>query len=254
MNPITLIALNTVREHLRDKLLYSAALFALALIAGAGLLSRLSVGEYQRILLDLGLAAMNLVGVLIALFIGISVLGREKERRTLYLIVTKPVPRFCLVVGKYLGLLVTLFLVIVLMGFGLMAVMWLTNEAPTAGLLVSLLGIYLECAVVAAIALIFSTYTTMTLSAMYTVALYVVGHSASSLRALSQSGGDLTRWVMTGIAYVLPDLEKFNLKTLVLVQLSIPTADIVFLITYAAAYVGALLTIAVMIVQRSDLQ
>src|SRR5215467_9315678 len=105
MSQILLISFNTVREHLRDKLFYNLAFFALLLIGSAVFLSRLTIGDYQRVLIDVGLGTINIMGIIIAVFIGIGLISRELERRTLYLVLSKPVPRWHLVLGKYFGLL-----------------------------------------------------------------------------------------------------------------------------------------------------
>src|SRR6185503_15264513 len=164
MSQIVWISLNTVREHLRDKLFYNLAFFALLLIASAVILSRLTIGDFPRVLIDVGLASIDLIGVMIAVFLGIGLLSRELERRTLYLVLSKPVPRSHLVLGRYFGLLLTLSLNIILLMTGLLGVLWMSGAPVTLGLFQAALATYLECAVVTAIAVVFSSFTGATLS------------------------------------------------------------------------------------------
>jgi ABC-type transport system involved in multi-copper enzyme maturation permease subunit len=254
MKQIFWISLNTVREHLRDKLFYNLAFFALLLIVSAAILSRLTIGDYQRVLIDVGLASINIIGVMIAVFLGVGLLSRELEKRTLYLVLSKPVPRSHLVLGKYFGLLLTLSLNIVLLMTWLLCVLWVTGVQVTAGLFQALLGTYLECAVVTAIALVFSGFTTATLSTMCTVSLFVIGHNVASLRALAERSEEAVKSVTTGIIYLLPNLEHFNLRSHVVHEVAVPAINVLLLVGYASAYAAVLLMIATMLFQHRDIQ
>jgi ABC-type transport system involved in multi-copper enzyme maturation permease subunit len=254
MNQILLISLNTVREHLRDKLFYNLAFFALLLIGSAVLLSRLTIGDYQRVLIDVGLGTINLIGVIIAVFIGIGLISRELQGRTLYLVLSKPVPRWHLVLGKYFGLLLTLLLNMMLMVTGLVLVLWAMEVPVTLGLFQAILATYLECAVVTAIAVAFSAFTTSTLSVMCTLALFVIGHSVTSLRVLGERSGEAVKPFFIGMIYLLPNFEHFNLRSHVVHKVTVPAVDVLILVGYASAYAAILLMIATMVFQHRDVQ
>src|SRR5215467_3433921 len=118
------IALNTFRENLRDKLLYNLLIFALLMIGSSLILMRLTLGEFHRLILDIGLGSINFFGVLIAIFVGIGLVSKEIEKKTIYTIVSKPVARFQFLLGKYLGLSLTLLINTAIMTVGLLAVLY----------------------------------------------------------------------------------------------------------------------------------
>lgn len=254
MSQIWWISLSTVREHLRDKLFYNLAFFAFLLLACAVVLSRLTIGDYHRVLIDVGLASINIISVMISVFLGIGLLNRELERRTLYLLLTKPVPRSHLVLGKYVGLLLTLALNIVSLLTALLCVFWLTGVPVTAGVFQAAFATYLECAVLTAMSMVFSAFTTATLSAMCTLSLFVIGHNITTLRVVAEKSEELVRAVMTGLIYVLPDLEHFNLRSHALHEVTVPATNVMMLGGYACVYSALLLGLAVALFQRRDIR
>ena len=180
------IALNTFRENLRDKLLYNLLVFALLMIGSSLLLMRLTLGEFHRLMLDVGLGSINIFGVLIAIFVGIGLVSKEIEKKTIYTIVSKPVARYQFLVGKYLGLIVTLFVNTLIMAAGLLLVLF-AQEVPIESMLFKALGlIFLEFMVVTAVALLCSTFTSATLSAIFTLATYVIGHLTADLKVFGE--------------------------------------------------------------------
>lgn len=248
------IALNTFRENLREKLLYNLLIFALLMIGSSVLLTRLTVGEWDRLIIDLGLSSMNIFGVLIAIFVGISLVNKEIEKRTIYTIVSKPVPRYEFLLGKYLGLVITLFINTMVMAVGLLAVMMYLN-APITVLLFEALGlIFMEFLVVTAVALLFSTFTSATLSAIFTLAIYVVGHLSSDLKLFGEKMGEVGKAVLNSIYYVMPNLERFNLKGQVIHHVDVSASQLVLTAAYGVSYVVLLLLIASVIFQRRDFQ
>lgn len=213
MRSIAVIALNTFRENLRDKILYNLLLFALFLIGGSAVLGKLTFIDHDKIMTDAGLAAINIVGVIIAIFVGIGLVNKEIERRTIYTIIARPIGRSEFLLGKYVGLMTTLGVnisVMVAVYFGVLAL----NHTPIhASLLQAAQLIFIELLIVTATALLFSTFTTPSLSAMFTIGLYVVGHLSSDLRGLAAtSTSEITKTVMTGLYYVAPNLEMLNIK------------------------------------------
>ncbi len=253
MNHVIVIAFNTVRELLRDKLFYNLLIFALLLIGSSILLSRLSIGESQRIIIDLGLASINLVGVAMAILIGITLVSRELDRRTIYIVLTKPVSRASLVLGRYAGLCITLMLNMAVMVVGFLCALWFMAIPITVSLMQPLTTIPLELVVVTAVAVLFSTITTSTLGAMLTCSVYVIGHSLAVLRATGEKMGGSADNILTALTYLLPNLERFNLKSHVLSQHVLPLLDIGLLAGYACAYAACILALAIKVFQRRDL-
>jgi ABC-type transport system involved in multi-copper enzyme maturation permease subunit len=184
LDRILAIAMNTVREAIRDRVLYTLLFFALALIGTGVLVSTLSYVEGDRILQDVGFAAIRVFGVAIAIFVGIGLVHREVDRRTIFTILSKPISRSEFLLGKYVGLLLTLWLQIAVMGLGFVVVSWLAG-ASIGSVHAAALGLVgAEVAVVVAIALLFSAFTSPMLASLFTAALGVIGHLSRDLRNL----------------------------------------------------------------------
>lgn len=246
------IALNTFRENLRDKLLYNLLVFALLMIGSSLILMRLTLGEFHRLLLDIGLGSVNIFSVLIAIFVGIGLVNKEIEKKTIYTIISKPVARYEFLIGKYFGLTITLLVNILIMTAGLLAVL-VAQDVPVEAVLFKAIGlILLECMVVTAVALLFSTFTSATLSAIFTLAIYVIGHLTPDLKAFGQRMEGLGRNVLKGMYYLLPNLDRFNLKGHVTHQLDVPLNDLMLIVAYGMAYTAFLLMLASVIFQRRD--
>lgn len=252
MSRVLVIGLNTFRENLREKLLYNLVIFALLIIGSSILLQRLSLGDTSRLILDLGLAAINVFGVLIAIFIGIGLVSKEIDKKTIYTIISKPVPRYEFLLGKYLGLSITLMVntLIMLVGFLLVLVYM---EVPIGILLFkAVLFIFMELMVLTAVALLFSTFTTPTLSAIFTLAIYVIGHLTGDLKALGAKLGGMGQSFLTGLYYVMPNLENFNIKGRVIHHLEVGGTEMALVLAYGLLYTTLLLVIAAVIFQRRD--
>ena len=184
MGAIAVIALNAFRESLRDKILYNLVLFAGLLIGLSVLLADLSITEHHKVIADMGLAAINLIGVIIAIFVGISLVNKEIERRTIYTIMARPISRAFFIMGKYFGLALTLFVNMAVMLAVFLLTLWLYHVPIERSLFQAVQLIFVEVLVVTAIALFFSTFTSSTLSAIFTLGLYVIGHLTADLRAM----------------------------------------------------------------------
>ena len=246
------IALNTFRENLRDKLLYNLLVFALLMIGSSLLLMRLTLGEFHRLLLDVGLGSINIFGVLIAIFVGIGLVNKEIEKKTIYTIVSKPVARYQFLVGKYLGLTLTLLVNTLIMAGGLLLVLF-AQGVPIESMLFKALGlIFMEFMVITAVALLCSTFTSATLSAIFTLATYVIGHLTADLKTFGEKMDEGMRAVVTGLYYILPNLERFNLKGNVIHHIEVSGTDLLLVVVYGLTYVAFLLMTASIIFQRRD--
>ena len=248
------ISLNTFRENLREKLLYNLLIFALLMIGSSILLSRLTLGDYHRLILDLGLASINIFGVLIAIFVGIGLVSKEIDKKTIYTIISKPVPRYAFLLGKYLGLVITLLANTIVMIIGLLVVLQVMDVPVTVLLFKSLSLIFLELMVITAVALLFSTFTSSTLSAIFTLAIYVIGHLSADLKTFGEKMNTIGRGILNALYYVVPNLERFNLKGHVVNHVDLPSVDLLLTLAYGLSYTVMLLIVASMIFQRRDFQ
>lgn len=242
------IAFNTYKEAIRDKVLYIILVFSIVMIAGSLILSALSIGQNDRIVIDLGLASINIFGVLITLFVGTNLLNKEIEKKTIYLLLTKPLTKSGFIIGKHIGLSMTLFVIISLMTllfYGL--VYFVTGDINTIYLQAIFLT-YIELILLIAIAIFFSTIAPPTMSAIYTLAIYIIGHFSRDLLnfgLLSQN--QLFMNITKVIYYVLPDLEKLNIKNLVTYNAdNLSTEIFTGGLTYGLLYTAIVITLAVL--------
>jgi len=260
------VALNTFREAVRDRVFYNLLLFAVLLVGTSLIIGQLAAGQDVKIIKDLGLASAQIFGVGIAIFIGIQLVAREVERRSVHATLSKPVSRPVFLVGKYLGLLLTLGVNIVVMAVALFAVLFVywkvtppgvqavwTAPAVDVRLLLALGLIYVELAVVTAIALLFSTYSSALLSTTFTAAIWVAGHFVGDLRTIEQVGASgATKWAAWAVSWVLPNLALFDIKAEVVHGVAVGTGQMVAAVTYGATYSVAVLLLAMAIFQRRD--
>jgi ABC-type transport system involved in multi-copper enzyme maturation permease subunit len=253
MNRITVIALNTFRETLRDKILYNLVFFGLLLIGSAILLSTLTIGEQAKIIQDIGLASINVFGVIIAIFVGIGLVSKEIEKRTIFTIIAKPVPRYVFLLGKYSGLALTLLVNVGIMAAGFFLTVLVSKAGVDLALVKAVGLIFMELLVITAVAVMFSTFTTPTLSATFTLAIYVIGHLTDDLRTLgAKLGESLTKVILDVLYYSLPNLDYFNVKGQAVHGLPIEPSYLVSAATYGIAYTTILLILACLIFQRRD--
>lgn len=253
MQSVMAVAKNTFRETIRDKILYNLVFFALLLMGSSVLLGTLTIGEHARIVNDLGLAAINLVAVIIAIFLGVGLVSREIERRTIYTILARPITRIQFVLGRYIGLvgIVTVNVVIMLAMF--LATIWLSGFPIHAALFQAVQLVLVESLVVMAIALLFSTFSSATLSASMTIGLYIVGHLTSDLKVIAEkSASQVAKAVMTGLYYMCPNLEVLNIKGQAASGMSLAIKTQVLATGYGVLYAGLLLLAACLIFQRRE--
>jgi ABC-type transport system involved in multi-copper enzyme maturation permease subunit len=253
MNRITVIALNTFKENLRDKILYNLVFFGLLMIGSSILLSTLTLGEQAKTIQDIGLASINLFGVLIAIFVGIGLVSKELERRTIYTIIAKPLPRYQFLLGRYFGLMLTLLVNTSIMVAGFFLTLLASRVPLGAGLLKAIGLIFVELLVVTAVAVMFSTFTTPTLSATFSVAVYVIGHLTDDLKTLGgKLSSELTKRFLDLLYYALPNLESFNIKGQAVHGIPVEPSYLLTAVAYGVTYGAGVLLLACVIFQRRD--
>ena len=253
MRCVAVIALNTFRECLRDKILYNLLFFALFLIGGSVVLGDLTIMEHRKIITDMGLAAINLVGVIIAVFVGIGLVSKEIERRTVYTIMARPITRTQFLLGKYLGLALTLGINIAIMLAVFLVTLWMTETTIHLALLQAVQLIFIELLLVTALALFFSTFSSSTLSAIMTLAFFVIGHLTTDLKGLAEkSQNETVGAVMTALYYLCPNLEVLNVKGQAARGVMIDPSYQALASAYGLLYTAMLIVAACVIFQRRD--
>lgn len=268
MSRIGLVAVNVFRESVRDKVLYNLVFFAVLLIAASYLLGQLTAGQDLKIIKDLALSAISVFGLLISVFIGIGLVWKEVERRSIYGVLSKPIRRYEFIVGKYLGLLLTLAVNVSVMTAAFYAVLaymaWASPPSTIAAsptppvdprLLQAIVLIAMELALVTAIALFFSTFSSPFLSAGLTFGLWVAGHFNEDLRNFdSIVESPFAAWITRGLSYLLPDFSSFDIKAAVVHGQGVSMTDVAISLVYGATYVALLLVAAVVVFERRDLK
>jgi ABC-type transport system involved in multi-copper enzyme maturation permease subunit len=262
---IAAIAVNVFRESVRDKVLYNLVAFAILLIGASYLIGQLTAGQDVKIIKDLGLGATSMFGLFIAVFIGIGLVSKEVERRSIYSLLSKPIHRYQLVIGKYCGLVLTLAVNLSVMAAALYLVLaymaagtsWAARawDAPALdpALLIAIGLILVELMLVTAVALFFSTFSTPILSAALTFGVYVVGHFTADLRRFqdvvdSPAAAALAR----GLYWVLPNLAQFDVKSDVVHGRHVPLGYVGVATAYGLVYISLLLVAAIFIFSRRD--
>jgi ABC-type transport system involved in multi-copper enzyme maturation permease subunit len=250
------IALNTFRESVRDRVLYNLILFVLILVTASVFVSELSLDMESQFTAALGLSAMVLFGALIAIFIGVGLVYKEIDKRTIYSLLSKPVHRHEFILGKYAGLCLTLLINSVVMVLATeLALLYVNGKfvsLHTTVLAASFL-VYLELALLVAIALMFSSFSSPMLAALFSFAVYVIGHFSKDLLAMaSLSDSTMTRAVLTILYYLLPNLSNFGFITEASHGRLVPGGIAFSATLYAVVYISILLSAAVLIFQKRN--
>jgi len=246
--------------------LYNLVAFALLMIGASFLIGQLTAGQDVKIIKDLGLAATSIFGLFIAVFIGIGLVSKEVERRSIYGLMAKPIRRYEVVVGKYAGLVLTLTINVAIMTVALYAVLayvgWGENEFAKAAreapdldpaLLKAVVLILVQLMIVTAIATFFSTFSTPILSAALTFGFYVAGYFSADLRNFDQVVDSKTvQWIARGLYYVLPNLAPFDVSAQVVHGLPVSAGYMAVTIAYGFVYIAMLLIGGAVIFSRRD--
>jgi ABC-type transport system involved in multi-copper enzyme maturation permease subunit len=256
---IAAVATNTYRETVRERVLYNLVFFALLMTVSGLILRDLAVRQDDKIIKDLGLAAMDVFGTLIAIFIGVGLVSKEIERRSLYPLLARPLTRGDFLLGKAAGLAFTLLVNVAVMTLGLYLTLFAIRlrgalaAPPSAQLLVAVAAIYAGLILVLAIALLFSTLTSSTMAAVCTFAVVVVGRYADVIRNMREVVPGMPTWLTEVVYYLLPNFTHFDLKNRVVHGEATSLVTLSVIVAYALSYSSVLLGLAGMAFRRKDL-
>lgn len=250
---IKAIAFNTFREAIRDRILYLLLFFAAVCIIFSRLLALLTVGDKVKIIKDVGLSSLSLFGALMAILIGTGLVFKEIDKKTIYTIISKPIHRYQFLLGKFFGLVLTLFIMLLLMSFIFLALVFFHTFKIEWGMFIAILFIFLELCLITSVALLFSCFSTPILSSIFSLAFYLIGHTVWGLETLIKkippgAGKKLAQFLY----HFLPDLENFNFKTEIVQHLDIPSDVYLYSILYGIFYTLFVLIIAVLIFRKRD--
>jgi len=253
MKAIRIISGLTLKEALRNRILYLLFFFAAVLVVSSWIISELTVGDALKIIKDLGLGSIHFLGVLITIFIGIGLVFRELEKRTVFIILSKPVHRFEFLLGKFAGLAVTLLLVLTGLVSVFYVVLFLKGD-PNPKFLLAFYLMYLEWLMIAGIAVLFSSFSTPLLSVMLALASFFAGHLSASLLLLQKRiDSEPINALLSALYYMLPNLEFFNIRSQMVHDFPIAGRYYAEVTLYWVLYLGTLLFFSIRIFQKKDL-
>jgi Cu-processing system permease protein len=258
MTRAAVVAWNTFREAVRDRVLYNLVFFALLMIAAAILVGEISLGIDREVIVTLGLTAISLIGLLMAVFIGVGLVSKEMDKRTLYAVLAKPVRRWEFLLGKFFGLLLTLTVNTAAMAAGLFVALLYVTRSLAAGDAVVLVAVYfilLKLALVVALALLFSCYTTPLLAILFTAGLYIAGLFVGAMRNVrSDLMAPALRTFLGWLSYLLPNFSNFDVMASAAHGRAVPAMLALQNTAYAVLYCGIVLAVASAVFSRRNLK
>ncbi len=250
---IKILALNTFKEAIRDRILYLLLFFAVSALIFSRLLALLTVGDRAKIIMDMGLGSLAIFGTLMAILMGTGLVYKEIDKKTIYTLLSKPIHRYQFLLGKFFGLILTLFVMLTLMSFIFIVIVILHSFRIDWNILAALVFIFLELCLVTAVAMLFSCFSTPILSSIFSLSFYVIGHLSWGLETLIKKMKPGIGKVSMQVVYtLLPDLENFNFKTEVVHHIPIPPQIFIYSAAYGVTYTLFVLAAAMLIFRKRD--
>ncbi len=246
------IARNTFRETIRDRVLYSLVGFGVLVIAASLLAGSVSLGQEVRVIQNFGLTAMLAFLLIITIFIGTQLVFREIERKTIYILLSKPVSRDAFYLGKFVGLCLTIGVVTLIMGAAFLALVALKTHTIHAIQIAAILMMMLEAWLLTAVGMLFSAFSAPLSSAVYTLSIALIGHASTALFILSLKGQPVVKYILQFVYYGFPNLEKFNLRNEVVFDAALNWHFIGWGSLYFVAYTAAVLLLGIATIRRHE--
>ncbi len=254
MRAVLSVAATAFRESIRNRTLLGILLLAVGFIASALLLAELALDQRTRVIKDWGLFCVSAFGVLLAILVGVNQVHKEVRSKNLYVVLTRPIHRWQYVLGKYLGLALTLLVEVSALSAALVLLLWSEGIAPDWLLAKALYLAMVEILLVAALAVFFASFSSPYLSGLFTLALFVIGRSIPVLDKLAgEVANPVGHALLKGLVYGLPDLADYNLSTRVVHEIPIGWHEVGWLTVYGLGYLATLLVISAWIFSRRDL-
>jgi ABC-type transport system involved in multi-copper enzyme maturation permease subunit len=217
------------------------------------LIGNLSTGQNEKFIKDIGLASISFFGVLTSILVGISLVYKEIDRKTVYTIISKPVHRYEFLLSKYLGLCLTLLVNVIVMSLFLCVVIWFKGFSLSLSLLKAVLLIFCDLILLTSIALLFSTFSSPTMSAIFTIAIYIIGHLTSDLKEIGQAAQSKFFHNLINLCYyILPNFSNFNIRAEAVHEINISATYILGAVIYSVLYTATVLFISILSFQRRE--
>lgn len=253
MMRLSAIALNTVREAIRDKALHSILFFAALLLLVSLAMKEISIGDTEKVVRGVAMGGISMTGGIIAIFLGVGLVYKEIERKTVYTLASKPIPRWQLLLGKYLGLWLTLVIEVVILGVMYTIIVGSQQGLPSMGIYTALGLLMMELTLVTAWATLFSTFASPMTASAYSLCIYLIGHFTDDLAQFGEASKDPSFKQLASILYrVLPNLEVFNVRAAAIHGIAVPAGEVAWAVAYGLGYTALVLVVAMLVFERRD--
>jgi len=253
MRQVAAIAVNTFKETIRDRVLAVIVVFALIMIVGGLWLGSISLGQQGRMMTDFGLVAVTFFGLIVAVFIAASLVHKEVEKRTVYILFSKPVSRAGFITGKFLGLCATTAVVLAGMGMFLFLLVWVVSGAPSGMILIAVVMIYAQLLAVMAVTIFFSTLGSAILSSVLGICVFIAGQLSHNVLSLSRIGHSILAEALAWVVYVIiPNFSAVDIKAGVVGESTLALGEIALWTAYLLAYVVVVLALATLVFRRKE--
>jgi len=253
VNQFFAIAANTFKETIRDRILGVIVVFALIMIAGGLWLGSISLGQQGRMMKDFGLTAVTVFGLIVAVFVAASLLHKEVEKRTVFVLFSKPVSRSSFIAGKFLGLCGTMAIVLAGMGLFLFGVVLVVDGSPSWMIVLAVLMIYVQLLAVMAVTIFFSTITSAILASVLGICVFVAGQLSENVLSLSRLGKNTLTQALSWVVYiVVPNLSAVDVKAGVVGEQTLAWGQLALWTGYLLAYVVVVLAFGVLVFRRKE--
>jgi ABC-type transport system involved in multi-copper enzyme maturation permease subunit len=252
---IKAIALNTFKEAVRNKIFYLLVFFGIFFALSSQLVSLLTIGDKVKVLKDVGLGSIHFFSVLVAIFTGINLVFKEIDKKTIYNILSKPISRSSFIIGKFLGLAYTLLVALAAMAAIFFIFLYVSTGEFDGGVALYFLLLYFELLIITSLSLLFSSFTTPILSSIFTITLFLIGHVLWTFNEFKvRLVQPLIKIIVHFFYYVLPNLDKFNIKNAVVMDAKLESGLILSSLLYGLVYIAALLALTIVIFQKREFQ
>lgn len=247
------VAMNTFREAIRDKVLNSILFFAALMLFVSLAMQELTIGDQDKVVRGVALGGVSLVAALIAVFLGVGLVYKEIERKTIYTLASKPVPRWHLLLGKYLGLWVTLAVELLALAAMYTLIVGVQQGLPSPQIYLSMAMLMVELTLLTAWSTLFSTFASPMMASAYTLCIYVIGHFCDDLLLFGQKADNPAfKSLMLALYRVMPNLEMFNIRTEAVHGMVVPASELLWSVAYGLGYTTAVLVVAMLVFERRD--
>jgi ABC-type transport system involved in multi-copper enzyme maturation permease subunit len=250
---ILALAHNTFREAVRDKVFVLVGAFGLVLVLSTVVLSPLTVGAQEKIVADIGLSSITIFSLLVILFMGSGMLHKEIDKRTIMTILSKPITRLDYLVGKYLGLLATLLIMIAAMVALFSVACGLTTAQFKSAYWIAFGLASCEMMVMTAVLVFFSSFSTPVLTSLFTLGVFLAGHTVQDLQRFAMvTESKSLEAILNVVKYILPNLDLFNVRNAAVHGLPIESAHVIWALLYGLLYSGLMLILAEFAFRRRE--